>query len=142
MYGIEQRDKGETMWYGFAPLYHTAQDAKNTISAWTAYHDKFDFRVCVAPGVPYREAVPVPPESPKAVDEPTKQSWYQTLKPEPIEVMEAWKHLPLYRQFALKYLARAGLKGDKADHIRDLKKCISYLRRELAGLETGTPSWS
>lgn len=69
------------------------------------------------------------------------QKWYNTLKPEPIEVMEAWAHLSLHRQLALKYLARAGLKGSKEDHIKDLEKAIAYLTRERNLVRDGKAVW-
>lgn len=49
---------------------------------------------------------------------------------ETIKVIEAWG-LNFNRGNALKYLSRAGKKGDP---IVDLEKCIWYLNREVEGL--------
>lgn len=85
----------------------------------------------------------VPEVSETALPPPTvvAQKWYNTLRPEPIEVMEAWTHLSLHRQLALKYLARAGLKGSKEDHIKDLEKAIAYLTRERNLVRDGKAVW-
>lgn len=52
---------------------------------------------------------------------------YARLKPEPIDVIEAW-NLPMHLGNALKYIARWDAKGG----IEDLKKCIWYLTRFIA----------
>lgn len=70
----------------------------------------------------------------------TNQSHYASMKPEPIEVVEAWG-LNFYRANALKYIARAGKKDTtKEGTIKDLEKAISYLRREVNALN-GQPAW-
>ncbi len=51
---------------------------------------------------------------------------YARLRPEPLEVIEAWD-LPHHEACALKYIARAGHKGDA---VRDLEKAINYLARK------------
>lgn len=79
-------------------------------------------------------------EDAKAQKEVTNQGWYAAIKPEPIDVMEGWTHLSLRCQLALKYLARVGLKGTPEDAIRDLEKCISYLKREI-NARRGTSAW-
>lgn len=57
------------------------------------------------------------------------QPHYTRLKPQPIEVIEAWG-LNFHLANALKYIARAGQKpGASADS--DLRKAIFYLRRLL-----------
>lgn len=55
---------------------------------------------------------------------------YTRLDPEPIDVIEAWE-LNFRLANALKYIARAGFKGERES---DLRKAIWYLNREL---ETG-----
>jgi hypothetical protein len=52
---------------------------------------------------------------------------YTRLDPEPIDVIEAWG-LNFRLANALKYVARAGFKGERES---DLEKAIWYLRREL-----------
>jgi len=63
---------------------------------------------------------------------PPKQiggSHYETLTPEPIEVIEAWEHrLGYHLCTALKYIARA---GQKEDAVKDLEKSIWYIKRKI-----------
>lgn len=56
---------------------------------------------------------------------------YTVLKPQPIDVIEAWKLGP-HEANVLKYVARAPYKGKE---IRDLKKAIWYLQRKIGLLE-------
>lgn len=53
---------------------------------------------------------------------------YAVLKPEPIDVIEGWR-LGYNLGNVVKYVARAGRKGDKGE---DLRKAIWYLERELS----------
>lgn len=75
----------------------------------------------------------------------TAQAHYQQMKPEPIEVMEAWFSASPRKFSALKYLARAGRKPHEGSHvqgeIRDLEKAISFLQREVNYLKTGVATW-
>jgi hypothetical protein len=71
---------------------------------------------------------------------PALQPHYTARRPEPIEVMESWFPDNLLRAFALKYIARAGLKGTNEDAIKDLKKAKSYIEREINALQ-GITSW-
>lgn len=57
----------------------------------------------------------------------TNPEHYTRLKPEPIEVIEAWS-LGYRLGNAVKYISRAGFKGDR---ITDLKKAIWYIQREI-----------
>jgi hypothetical protein len=57
---------------------------------------------------------------------------YTSLKPEPIEVIEAWE-LGFCLGNAVKYIARAGKKGDP---VEDLKKAAWYLEREIDKLSS------
>lgn len=50
---------------------------------------------------------------------------------EPIEVIEAWE-LGFHLGCLLKYICRAGRKGDK---LHDLRKAAWYLKREIQRLE-------
>lgn len=52
---------------------------------------------------------------------------YRKMKPEPIEVIEAWG-LDFHRANALKYISRAPYKGSKK---ADIEKAIFYLQRYL-----------
>jgi len=53
---------------------------------------------------------------------------------EPIDVIEAWR-LGFHLGCVLKYLCRAGRKGDR---LQDLRKAAWYLNRELQRLEQST----
>lgn len=66
--------------------------------------------------------------------DPTRPSHYTDLTPEPIEVIEAWG-LGFNLGNAVKYIARAGKKGDALD---DLKKAAWYLDREIKRMSRGS----
>lgn len=67
----------------------------------------------------------------------TVQPHYTEVKPEPIEVIEAWG-LNFRLANVLKYIARAGRKGDA---LSDLRKACAYLTREINAIETGKATW-
>lgn len=58
---------------------------------------------------------------------------YTRLEPQPVDVIEAWD-LPWHEAQVLKYIARAGHKGDR---LTDLRKAKFYLDRLVAKLERG-----
>jgi hypothetical protein len=60
-------------------------------------------------------------------DNPIRPAHYTSLQPEPIEVIESWE-LGFCLGNAVKYIARAGRKGDR---VEDLKKAAWYLQREI-----------
>ena len=78
------------------------------------------------PGTP---EVPRVPE-PAPVDMVNHPPHYARLKPEPIDVIEAWQ-LDYFRGNALKYIARA---GHKDDEVQDLEKAVWYLQRRIKQL--------
>jgi hypothetical protein len=57
-----------------------------------------------------------------------------------VEVIEITEHLNFNRGNAVKYLLRAGKKGDAAREIEDLRKAAWYASREADRLEGG-PAW-
>lgn len=57
---------------------------------------------------------------------------YTRLSPQPIDVIEAW-NLPFHAAQVLKYIARAGFKGDMTT---DVKKAEFYLKRWINKLES------
>jgi hypothetical protein len=61
----------------------------------------------------------------------TRPDHYARLAPQPIEVIEAWS-LPWHLSNVIKYVARAGRKGEE---IRDLRKARWYLDRYIGLLE-------
>lgn len=71
-----------------------------------------------------------PPVPAKTLNSAPGSAHYQALSPQPIEVIRAWD-LGHLRSTALKYLARAGLKGGAAGRVMDLEKCIQYAQWEL-----------
>jgi len=56
---------------------------------------------------------------------------YTRLNPQPLDVIEAW-HLNFHAGQVVKYIARAGFKGDA---LEDLKKARFYLNRWIETLE-------
>lgn len=63
--------------------------------------------------------------------DPTNPSYYKDAGVEPITAIEAWG-LGFCLGNAVKYIARAGKKGDR---LEDLKKAAWYLHREISNLE-------
>ena len=61
---------------------------------------------------------------------PQSPDHYAALKPQPIEVIEAWG-LDFHRANVLKYLARAGRKQGQPEK-DDLLKALFYLQRYIA----------
>lgn len=59
---------------------------------------------------------------------------HYTSHPSGVECIDVVEHLNLCLGNAVKYIWRAGLKGDA---LEDLKKARFYLDREIARLETG-----
>ena len=66
----------------------------------------------------------------------TNPAHYKDLSPEPIDVIEGWG-LGFHIGNAVKYLARAGKKGDA---LEDLRKARWYLDREISRLESSAPN--
>lgn len=65
-------------------------------------------------------------------NDPINPKHYSASGLQPIEAIEKW-NLGFCLGNAVKYIARAGLKGDRAE---DLKKARWYLDREIAKAET------
>lgn len=60
---------------------------------------------------------------------------HYTTHPSGIECITITEHMNFCRGNALKYLWRAGSKGESASELEDLKKARWYLEREIARLE-------
>lgn len=58
---------------------------------------------------------------------------YSRLSPEPLIVLEQW-NLGNCKSNAIKYICRAGHKGDE---VQDLRKAIEYLERKIGMIENG-----
>lgn len=65
-------------------------------------------------------------EAPDSVNHPAHYTQY------PVEVIEITEHLNFCRGNAVKYICRAGHKGDE---LEDLRKALWYIRREIERLE-------
>jgi len=65
------------------------------------------------------------------MNDPINPDHYKLLNPEPWDVIESW-HLDYFCGSALKYISRAGRKGDAAI---DIQKAICFLERYLKTLE-------
>lgn len=65
-------------------------------------------------------------------DDVNEPAHYARLSPQPLDVIEAWG-LPFHEAQVLKYLARAGHKGDR---LTDLRKAKFYLDRLVAREES------
>lgn len=83
-----------------------------------------------APSPPRGEASPPPPPVSEPVDHPAHYNG----NPSGVECIDVVEHMPFNVGNAVKYLWRAGLKGDA---LEDLRKSIWYIEREIARLERG-----
>lgn len=52
-----------------------------------------------------------------------------------LEIIDLCEQMDFNRGNVIKYVARAGLKGDEKTEIEDLKKAMWYLQREINRLE-------
>lgn len=66
-------------------------------------------------------------------DPVSNPSHYTRLDPEPLDVIEAWG-LDFHRGQVVKYVARAGYKGEADNELEDLRKAAFYLDRLVAKL--------
>ncbi len=107
------------------PGQSTPATAKASDCKW-AYDDEVSLEGSTLPIEPSKEL-----PAPDMVNAPAH---YTRLKPEPMQVIEAWE-LDFQLGSALKYLARAGHKGGPADEILDLKKSVSFINRRIQRLE-------
>lgn len=64
---------------------------------------------------------------------PIEPEHYTRLKPEPLDVIEAWG-LAFHEAQVLKYISRAGVKGGEEKRLEDLKKAAFYLNRRIKQL--------
>lgn len=71
----------------------------------------------------------------KKASDPVNRPAHYTSSPSGIECIEVTEHFNFNRGNAIKYVWRAGSKGDE---IEDLKKARWYIDREIARLERGS----
>lgn len=76
-----------------------------------------------------------PAETAKPDSDPVKHPNHYTWIPG-IECMDVVKHFNFTRGAAIKYVWRAGRKGDKLKEIEDLRKAVENLNIEIKRLET------
>lgn len=69
------------------------------------------------------------------IDDPVKHPSHYGANPEGIECIQVVQHMNFNRGNAVKYLWRAGAKGNE---IEDLRKAIQYIEFEIARLEAKT----
>lgn len=77
------------------------------------------------------ECIPVGPEISEAVHHPPHYNQYKDL-----EVIDITEQLNFNRGNAVKYIARAGFKGEDSE-IQDLEKALWYTNRELHRIDNG-----
>ncbi len=65
-------------------------------------------------------------------DDPVNAPAHYLGNPSGIECIEVTEHMSFLRGNAVKYLWRAGRKGDA---VTDLRKAVFYINREIANLE-------
>lgn len=75
--------------------------------------------------------LPAPKRKSDAMNDAINPKYYTELTPQPIDVIRAW-NLNFNLGCVVKYLPRAGHKGDA---IEDLRKAKRYLEHEISALE-------
>lgn len=73
------------------------------------------------------------PQSPMMSD-PVNHPSHYTDNPKGIDLIDMIGHLPFPRGAAIKYIYRAGKKGDHETEVEDLRKAIWFLQREITEL--------
>ncbi len=72
--------------------------------------------------------------------DPVEHPKHYASHPSGIECIQVVAHLPFLRGNAMKYLWRAGLKGETAEAtIQDLRKAAWYINREIENLKKAKP---
>lgn len=67
-------------------------------------------------------------------NDPVNSPKHYTSHPSGIEAIQVCEHHNFCIGNAIKYLWRAGLKGDDAKRVEDLRKAVWYINRELKRL--------
>jgi hypothetical protein len=70
--------------------------------------------------------------APKPPNDPVSNPAHYTSHPSGVEQIQVSEHMSFCLGNAIKYLWRAGLKGDA---IEDLRKAVFYIEREIARLQ-------
>jgi len=71
------------------------------------------------------------------MNDPVNNPAHYTSDPSGVECIQITEHRTFNVGNAIKYLWRAGLKGDAKTEIQDLRKAVFYINREIARLENG-----
>ena len=74
------------------------------------------------------------PPQPPTMSDPVNHPSHSTDNPRGIELIDMIGHLPFTRGAAIKYIYRAGKKGDGETEIEDLKKARWFIDREITEL--------
>lgn len=75
----------------------------------------------------------------KIVNDPVHHPHHYNAHPSGIECIQVTEHMNFCRGNAMKYLWRAGTKGDANTEIEDLRKAVWYLEREIQRLTEQLP---
>ena len=68
------------------------------------------------------------------MNDPVNHPSHYTDNPKGIELIDMIGHLPFPRGAAIKYIYRAGKKGDSDTELQDLKKARWFIQREITEL--------
>jgi hypothetical protein len=68
------------------------------------------------------------------MNDPVSNPSHYTSDPSGVECIQITEHRTFNIGNAIKYLWRAGLKGDSATEIQDLQKAVFYINREIGRL--------
>jgi hypothetical protein len=71
------------------------------------------------------------------MSDPVNHPAHYTDNPRGIELIDMISHLPYPRGAAIKYVYRAGKKGDAATEVQDLQKAIWFIQWEITKLTRG-----
>ena len=69
------------------------------------------------------------------MNDPVNHPAHYTSDPSGVECIQITEHRTFNIGNAIKYLWRAGLKGDTKTEIQDLRKAVFYIHREIERLE-------
>jgi hypothetical protein len=65
------------------------------------------------------------------MSDPVNHPSHYTDNPKGIELIDMIGHLPFPRGAAIKYIYRAGKKGDRETEVQDLRKALWFIQREI-----------
>lgn len=78
-------------------------------------------------------------ENVRIANDPVHHPHHYNAHPSGVECIQVTEHMNFCRGNAMKYLWRAGTKGDANTEIEDLRKAVWYLEREIQRLTAQLP---